>query len=199
MKPPSQRRSQRFPPSSQPVRRWIALALLGLLLFTPASLSAADPLEPLRLTSQLVWGTDGAKPADAEFKELEPVLRKRLARIFKWKNYYEIRSRQIVIEEAPPRRLRMSEQCVLELTLPDRDTLQVRLIGEGRLTKTTRQPIAALRRGELLVLAGETKDNADDAWFVVLSVTPEKKEDGKPEDPPPGPPPSPAGTPRPQR
>ncbi len=160
-----------------------ALALIGLLL--SASLPAAEPVDPLKLTSQLVWGTDNPKPANAEFKELEPVLRKRLARVFKWKNYFEIRSRQIVIDKAEPRRLRMSSECVLEFTLPEPDTLQVRLIGEGRLTKTMRQPIAAIRRGELLVLAGEGKDNTEDAWFVVLSLTREEKEPTTTVDPPP--------------
>jgi hypothetical protein len=52
----------------------------------------------------------------------------------------------------------------------DDSTLEIKLFGEGRLTKTVRQSVQALEKGELAVLAGDDKDNYADAWFVVISV-----------------------------
>jgi hypothetical protein len=144
--------------------------------------------EPLRLQAQLIWGTDGPKPAGASCRDLDPALRKRLARVFKWKHYYEIRRREVTVSSKRVKRLEMSDKCLLKFSLPEKGMVEVQLIGEGRLTKTMRQPAKALRNGELLVLAGETKDNINDAWFVVIS-----------EAPPPEPPkPKEAGTPRPR-
>lgn len=143
----------------------VGLGCLGCCL---PSLHAAE--EALPLYAQLIWGTDAVKPFDSPFKEVEPALRKRLGRVFKWQRYYEIRHRQTRVEPGKTSRLQMSDKCLLKLALKEPDMLEVRLIGEGRLTKTMRQPVAALRQGELLVLAGETKEDVNSAWFVVLSV-----------------------------
>ena len=64
----------------------------------------------------------------------------------------------------------MSEKCELELKLVDDFTLEVKLFGEGKLTKTVRQSVQALRQGELAILAGDSKEKFGDAWFVVLSL-----------------------------
>lgn len=155
--------------------RRVPLMLL-LLALTVVCLPGAPDVHagPLRLDSQLIWGTDGEKPPGAKCKELEPALKRRLSRVFKWKNYYEIRRKEVEVSDSGVEKVRMSEKCLLEISLPEADTIEVKLIGEGKLTKTTRQSTRALRGGELLVLAGDAKDNSEDAWFVVLSV-PRKK------------------------
>lgn len=158
-------------PSKRWPRAWggIALAVgLGCLGLTAPALRAAEKALPLQ--AQLIWGTDGVKPPNSPFKEVEPALRKRLGRVFKWQRYYEIRRRQTQVRPGKTSRLEMSDKCLLKLAVKDPDMLEVRLIGEGRLTKTMRQPVEALRKGELLVLAGETKEDVNSAWFVVLSV-----------------------------
>jgi hypothetical protein len=38
------------------------------------------------------------------------------------------------------------------------------------LTKVFRQPAKSLAQGCFVIIAGDAKDNVDDAWFVVLSV-----------------------------
>ncbi len=145
--------------------------LLLTLLFVALPSTCADSI---KLTSQLIWGTDGRKPDGLKCRDLEPELKRRLGRVFKWKNYYEIRRKHLEVEGHKVQKVKMSEKCVLEIREKPSELLEVKLIGEGRLTKTTRQSIQALRKGELLVLAGDAKDNTADAWFVVLSVTPEK-------------------------
>lgn len=151
----------------------LLLGLFAVLLCAPV-VRADDGA--LVLQAQLIWGTDSEKPDDAKCKDLDADLHKRLARVFKWKHYYEMRRKQVVVRRGKTTRVEMSGQCVLKIALSDPQTVEVRLIGEGRLTKTTRQPVKALQSGEILVLAGETKDDVNDAWFVVISEPKPKKE-----------------------
>lgn len=168
---------------NEPTRLARPVLLTCLLLAFTAGLLPQAHAAALPLTCQLIWGTDGVKPANAKCKEIEAPLKRRLSRVFKWKNYYEIRRKEIAIDGSEVQKVEMSDKCLLEISLPEPDTLEVKLIGEGRLTKTTRQPTKALRSGELLVLAGDAKDSREDAWFVVLSVPRPKsaKESDKPE------------------
>ena len=80
-------------PTSNPPSRWQFLVLAAGLLagFFPALL-ASVPVET-RVQAVLVWGTDDAKPTGKALKELDPKLREKLGKIFKWQNYFEV-SRQ---------------------------------------------------------------------------------------------------------
>jgi hypothetical protein len=124
----------------------------------------------LELKAQLLWGTDDQKPKDATFKELDPKIKRKLGAVFKWKNYFEIKAQKILLPGRGAKKVRMSPKCELELKLADEATLEVKLFGEGRWTKTVRQPVRALRQGELAVLAGDDKDKYGDAWFVVITA-----------------------------
>jgi hypothetical protein len=148
-------------------------------------LRAADA--PLVLQAQLIWGTDSAKPDDAKCKDVGPDLRRRLSRVFKWKHYYEMRRKPVTLQGKDTTRVAMSGKCLLKFSLVDPQTVEVRLIGEGRLTKKMRQPLKALKNGEILVLAGNTKDDINDAWFVVISVPKPDKEVSRDIDPGAGP------------
>ncbi|MGC8988557.1 MAG: hypothetical protein ACP5MD_00375 [Verrucomicrobiia bacterium] len=125
----------------------------------------------LHMQVQLVWGTDGAPPAGSKYQPLEPQFKNKLARVFKWKNYFLIHEQKVVIAgQDDEKRLKLSSKCEIELKRIDDATLQIKLFGEGRWTKTVRQSVKALEKGELAVLAGDDKDNYADAWFVVISV-----------------------------
>ncbi|NLH72013.1 MAG: hypothetical protein GX456_03050 [Verrucomicrobia bacterium] len=125
----------------------------------------------LHMQVQLVWGTDGAPPSGSKYKPLEPQFKNKLARVFKWKNYFLIHEQKVVIAgQDDEKRLKLSSKCEIELKRIDDSTLQIKLFGEGRWTKTVRQSVQALEKGELAVLAGDDKDNYADAWFVVISV-----------------------------
>jgi hypothetical protein len=124
----------------------------------------------LNLNAVLIWGTDEAKPKEGSYKELDAKVKKKLCRIFRWKNYFVIKEEKISLAPKIAKRLKLSSKCELELKYADDDTVEIKLFGEGRWTKTFKQRIDALKNGELAVLAGDDKDKYDDAWFVVLSV-----------------------------
>jgi hypothetical protein len=140
---------------------WAAAMLAGA---SPAR--AAD----LKLEAQLVWGTDEQKPKDATYKELDPKIKRKLGAVFKWKNYFRIKAEKVVLPPKEVKRVRMSPKCELELKLANEATLEVKLFGEGKWTKTIRQSLKALQQGELAVLAGDDKDKYGDAWFVVITA-----------------------------
>lgn len=147
--------------------RWWQVA--GLVLALTFAAPAAQAMD-LKLRGQLIWGTNDPKPADGSCTDVDPALKARLSRVFKWQNYFQIRALDIVVPPGDARRVRMSDKCELELKLMDDFTLEVRLFGEGKLVKTVRQSVQALRQGELSILAGDSKERFGDAWFVVLSL-----------------------------
>lgn len=145
-----------------------ALAVLITVCFFGLSVCMAGDLH---MQVQLVWGTDGAPPAGSQYRPLEAQFKNKLARVFKWKNYYLIHAQKVVIAgQGDEKRLKLSSKCEIELKRLDDSTLEIKLFGEGRWTKTVRQSVQALEKGELAVLAGDDKDNYADAWFVVISV-----------------------------
>lgn len=162
--------------------RALAGLLIGLTLALTGGVdlqaedSAKDPAVVLQ--AQLIWGTDSANPDNAKCRDVGPDLRRRLSRVFKWKHYYEMRRKQVVVRRGKTTRVEMSGKCVLKFSLADPQTVEVRLIGEGRWTKTMRQPVKAFENGEILVLAGDTKDAVDDAWFVVIAKPKPEKDKG---------------------
>jgi len=146
---------------------WLAV---GLVSFLGAVETRAEPAD-INLRAQLIWGTDGEKPKGSKCKDVEPSIRKKLERVFKWKRYYEIKDQRIPLGSKDLKRLKMSDKCELEVRFADENTLEIKLFGEGRSVKTIRQSARALCQGELAVLAGDTKENVNDAWFVVLTAS----------------------------
>lgn len=150
-----------------PQTRCWSVFLAMMVLALPAL--PAEAME-VRLRAQLVWGTNDQAPTPGKHPELTGALKEKLARVFKWKNYYQIKDQSFTVPPGESRRVKMSSKCELELKLVDDFTLEVQLFGEGTLVKTVRQPLQALRQGEIAVLAGDSKEKFGDAWFVVLSV-----------------------------
>lgn len=150
-------------------RRLFGLVVLVALAVSGLGAPAAAAME-IRLRAQLVWGTNDEGPKDGKYPELSGKLKEKLARVFKWKDYYQIKDQRFSVEPGEARRVKMSDKCELQLKVIDDFTLEVQLFGEGTLVKTLRQPLQALRQGELAVLAGDSKEKFGDAWFVVLSA-----------------------------
>jgi hypothetical protein len=148
-------------------RAWLWAATLGTALcLMPPALAVG-----LSLRVQLVWGTDDAKPKEAKYEVLEANTRDKLARVFKWKNYFVIHQQKVSLApRGGSKRLRLSSKCEIELKYVDDGTLEIKLFGEGKWTKTVRQSVKAFNQGELAVLAGDDKEHYNDAWFVVLAA-----------------------------
>ena len=150
------------------LRLW-GLAVLFALTTLGWGTNEAGAME-IKLRAQLIWGTNDEPPKDGKYPELGGKLKEKLARVFKWKGYYQIKDQRFSVKPGETRRVRMSDKCELELKVVDDFTLEVQLFGEGTLVKTLRQPLQALRQGEVAVLAGDSKEKSGDAWFVVLSA-----------------------------
>ncbi len=139
-----------------------AITLGAILLMAPGSHGAAQ--EPTqRVTAQLIWGTDGPKPTDKELKAVSADVDRRLRRIFKWKNYYEISRTNFVFSRTQPAKVDMSSDCRIEVVQEAGGEVEIQLFGKGKLVVKKRQRIV---RGETVVLAGDDKD--DNAWFVLV-------------------------------
>lgn len=144
---------------------WWLPAVMALLWIAPLTGRAME----LKLRSQLIWGTNDPKPQDGKCADVDPAIRARLAKVFKWQNYYLVKELDVRVVPGQEQRARMSDKCELEFRLVDDFTLEIKLYGEGKLAKTVRQSLQALRQGELAVLAGDSKEKFGDAWFVVIS------------------------------
>jgi hypothetical protein len=130
-------------------------------------LAAADEVG---LQAQLVWATDGTKPAGKELKELDAATRDKLRGVFRWKEYLEISKKDFKVTAAVLSRVRLSPKCEIEVERFGQETYEVKLFGEGKMVVKKRQ---SLKPAELLVLAGDDKD--DTAWFVVIRLKPTSK------------------------
>src|SRR4030095_10848959 len=132
------------------------LLLAGLFAcLAPQQASAADPTT--RFAARLVWGTDGGKPADGEMKPVAPDVEKRLRRVFKWKNYYEIDRKSFTADGTQPTQVKMSKDCRLEVAkLAAADEFEIQLFGKGKLVVKKRQRILP---GESVVLGGDDKND----------------------------------------
>jgi hypothetical protein len=128
-------------------------------------LSQADEKE-IQLLAQLIWGTDQDKPSKSEIQEVSPALREKLRKVFRWKNYFEVRRQTISLPKQANQRVRISPKCELEFSYTgEKCMIEVKLYGEGKLVVQKRQ---ALIRGEPIVLAGDDKN--DTAWFVIITA-----------------------------
>jgi hypothetical protein len=134
--------------------------LMAMLLAAEA-VQASD----LKLQAQLIWGTNDEKSPNPEHKPVDPVLAKKLGKIFKWKNYFEVNRQNAMIPSRQSRKLTMSKRCVIEVQELEGPRVEVRLFGDGKLVNKT---VEALTPGGLLTVAGPDKN--ENAWFIVLQA-----------------------------
>jgi hypothetical protein len=141
----------------------LSLAFLFLFVFSTTQIIAQSG--EIKLVAQLIWGTDGERPANVKIKELDRETRDKLKGVFRWKNYFEVNREEFPVSPETTRRIRMSKKCEIAVENQGRSAIEVKLYGEGKLVLTKRQ---VLKHGELLVLAGDDKD--DTAWFVIIAL-----------------------------
>jgi len=148
------------------------LRILGLWLAFAMGSVAATAGE-LKLRVQLVWGTDHGKPDNKDLKPLEAKARESL-RQFKWKNYWVVNQKDAIISGKKVQRLELSAKCGVDFKELGDGELEVCLINlkKGMPVVTVKHSVAALKKGEFCILAGEDKEVWDDAWFVIISAEP---------------------------
>ena len=153
----------------------LALALM-IGLFLPRSIEAAESDSEKRFLSQLVWCTDKDKPADKELGDLDAKLGKKIRKIFKWKNYFEISSNVLSLPSDDGKRLKISDRCEVVVRELDGSQIEVVLFGDKKLAgKALQNYTPILTKGEHLVIGGDDKDNYGDAWLLIISAAPKGK------------------------
>ena len=138
--------------------------MAGIVLFCSSSFLVQSGSANLNLQAQLVWGTNKEKPDDPKLKEVDPSVAEKLRKVFKWKNYFEVKRQPFSVAVGSPKRVKMSDDCDIQVQNLGNSSIEVKLYGKGKLAVRKTQKISP---SELLVLAGDDKD--DTAWFVVLS------------------------------
>ena len=134
--------------------------LVALLLFVGGGFVVAQA-DPITVQAHLVLGTSTEQKGKTEVSN---VIRKRLAKVFKWMKYYELRSRRMSIVDGATKTAKLSKTAKIEVTNRKKGRIGVSLFSEGKMLVQKSQ---LLKPGSCMVLAGES--GTDSAWFIVLS------------------------------
>ena len=156
-------------------RRCFAGALVGALMLVQVGAAGAAAL---RVHSQLVWGTDGAKPEGQDLPELDAKLKGKLGHL-RWKNYWVVKfeDTDVAGKDAKQGNLAKLGKCTVELRELDNGQLEVKLfnVGADKMVKHVRtvcEPLDKLKNGGTIVIGGDSKDTWNDAWMVVITKSP---------------------------
>ena len=133
--------------------------LVALLLFVSGGFVVAQA--DLTVQARLVLGTSKEQKGKTEVPD---TIRKRLAKVFKWMKYYELRSRQLSIGDGATKTAKLSKTAKIEVSNRKKGRIAVSLFSEGKMLVQKSQ---TLKSGSYMVLAGGS--GTDSAWFIVLS------------------------------
>ena len=134
--------------------------LVALLVFVGGGFVVAQA-DPITVQAHLVLGTSKEQEGKTEFSN---TIRKRLAKVFKWMKYYELRSKRLVIVDGAKKSTKLSKTAKIELSNLKNGRIGISLFSEGKMLVQKSQK---LKSGSCMVLAGES--GTDSAWFIVLS------------------------------
>jgi len=134
--------------------------LLTLLVFVGGGFVVAQA-DPITVQARLVLGSC---KEDKSKTEVSDTIRKRLAKVFKWMKYYELRSRRMSIVDGATKTAKLSKTAKIEVSNRKNGRIGVSLFSEGKMLVQKNQ---LLKPGSCMVLAGES--GTDSAWFIVLS------------------------------
>ena len=134
--------------------------LVALLLFVSGGFVVAQA-DPITIQARLVLGTSKEQKGKTEVPD---TIRKRLAKVFKWMKYYELRSRQLSIGDGATKTAKLSKTSKIEVSNRKNGKIAVSLFSEGKMLVQKSQ---TLKSGSYMVLAGGSGPAS--AWFIVLS------------------------------
>src|SRR3954471_8482176 len=104
-----------------------------MLIFGAGGAAKASAAE-IKLQTQLVWGTDDAKPPEGkDYKLVEPSVQQKLNELpLKWKNYFEVRRTNFSVMPTVAKKVPLSDKCELDVLSQNSDVMEVALIGKGK-------------------------------------------------------------------
>lgn len=138
--------------------------LLAVSCLLVTFLANASPARDLKFKALLVWATTAESSPNPKHKPVDPEVRKKLSELpLKWKNYFEVNQKDMVVKSRESAEVNLSEKCQISVKDVDGKNFEVALIGKGEavLKRTQKLP-----KGELLVLGGNAPDST--GWLVVL-------------------------------
>ena len=134
---------------------------LALTVLAGAPAAAAE----MKLHALLLWGTDDSKPPEGkDYKPIDQALKNKLKDLpLKWKNYFEVNRKSMVVKSGEGKKESMSDKCEIDFKNLDNNLVEVSLFGKGKEVMKRKQ---ALPAGEVLVLGGNAPNST--AWLVLL-------------------------------
>ena len=140
----------------------VAICLTCLALgFRPDEARGAD----LKLEVRLIWGTNDNDSPVPTHKRIDTPLTRKLAKLFTWKQYFEVNRQEVVIPLSAVKKLELSEKCIIEVKNVGDTRIEVKLFGGGKFVSKT---VETIPKGDWLVLAGDSAGR--NAWFIVLKT-----------------------------
>ena len=136
----------------------VSCLVLGL---RSAEVLAAD----MRVETRLIWGTNDKQSPEPKHKSIDTPLTQRLAKVFIWRNYFEVNRKVASIALNATRKFELSEKCHIEVKNLGNTRVEVKLFGAGKLLSKT---LKVISKGDWFVLAGHCQNKT--AWFVVLKT-----------------------------
>ena len=151
-------------------RHWMGgwIAAMAAWVASAGWVVAADV--PYRV--QLVWGTDEARPEGKELKPLDPAMAARLRQL-RFKNYFVTKTEFATPDSKEHRRVTLSDRCAVDLKEVEGGKLEVRMLSlkpgsEPKQVASRAVGLEALKKGEMMIYAGDSKDRWDDCWLVIV-------------------------------
>ena len=141
------------------MRTLCLVALLIALAFCHLGRAAE---EAVTYHVQAIVGTDADQPPLPDAKPVGPKLSKKLAPVFRWKTYWEVKRVNVVIAKGRSERTTLRGDLSVEITRTTEDKREVRLYRDGKLTRKLSQPA----NKTMTIIGGLTEP--DNSWFGVV-------------------------------
>jgi hypothetical protein len=137
----------------------LAVLLLMILAATPSRVGAGNGSETFYV--QLIRGTDNDTPPEPGAQPAGPALSRHL-QMFKWKYYWEVERRTVVLNVGGKSRQRIMPRRELEIVLSAPGEMIVSIYADGKLTRRRTQAIETA-----FYIAGGDSDPSQ-SWFIVV-------------------------------
>ena len=137
------------------------LTAMAVALLLAASAHFAAQADPITVEARLVLGTIKEQK---DQMEVSAAIKRKLARVFKWKHYYELNSKRMNIADAATKSAKLSRAASIKVTNRKNGKVAVSLFSKGKMLVQKTQD---LKPSSHMVLAGSTA--SDSAWFIVIS------------------------------
>jgi hypothetical protein len=106
------------------------LLLTVSIVFCLGMVAESCAADQVTVYAKLIWATNHSQPPDQSYQRADEQLSKDLQQAFKWKNYFVITSKEAVTEKNRKLKLKMSEDCRLQITYLGDDKFEVVIWGK---------------------------------------------------------------------